>query len=482
MAEHRNLVLASVLIGMLMSAIDTTIVILALPTITDELHAPFLDTIWVILIYLLVLAALTTQLGRLGDIYGRGRLFNLGFLVFIIGSAASGLAPDVFFLIGARGFQGFGAALLQANSNAIVADHFPPQERGKAFGITSMGWTIGGALGIVLGGIITTFIGWRFIFYINVPVGLIGFLFALKYIRDDKRTKTTIDYAGTAILVTLLSLISYGAVEIAGNGVQALNLALVLAGIVLIVPFVFVERKARDPVIVLKAFRERVLTFSLLAATLQAVGYLSVLFILIMYLQGIRGFSPLDSSLLLVPGYIISSFLAPKMGRFSDKFGSRIMASTGIFMMAAGVLVYLLMGISTTLYLVIAGSIVTGFGGAMFWPSNNSAVMSGAPRELYGSISGLLRTLSNIGTLFSYVIAISIAALSVQRSVAFEVFLGVTKLQGGVSAKFLTGIHAALIASFAILIVAGLSSLVKSRKPQTGKTPESSGAWNQGKK
>ena len=284
MAEHRNLVLASVLIGMLMSAIDTTIVILALPTITDELHAPFLDTIWVILIYLLVLAALTTQLGRLGDIYGRGRLFNLGFLVFIIGSAASGLAPDVFFLIGARGFQGFGAALLQANSNAIVADHFPPQERGKAFGITSMGWTIGGALGIVLGGIITTFIGWRFIFYINVPVGLIGFLFALKYIRDDKRTKTTIDYAGTAILVTLLSLISYGAVEIAGNGVQTLNLALVLAGIVLIIPFVLVERKARDPVIVLKAFRERVLTFSLLAATLQAVGYLSVLFILIMYL------------------------------------------------------------------------------------------------------------------------------------------------------------------------------------------------------
>ena len=170
------------------------------------------------------------------------------------------------------------------------------------------------------------------------------------------------------------------------------------------------------------------------------------------------------------------------MGRFSDKFGSRIMASTGIFMMAAGVLVYLLMGISTTLYLVIAGSIVTGFGGAMFWPSNNSAVMSGAPRELYGSISGLLRTLSNIGTLFSYVIAISIAALSVQRSVAFEVFLGVTKLQGGVSAKFLTGIHAALIASFSILIVAGLSSLVKSRKLQPGKTPESSGAWNQGKK
>lgn len=483
MADHRNLVLASVLIGMLMSAIDTTIVILALPTITDELHAPFLDTIWVILIYLLVLAALTTQLGRLGDIYGRGRLFNLGFIIFITGSAASGFAPDVFFLIGARGFQGFGAALIQANSNAIVADHFPPGERGKAFGITSMGWTIGGSLGIVLGGIITTFIGWRFIFYINIPVGLVGFLFALKYIRDDKRTETTIDYSGTVILVTLLSLVSYGAVEIAGNGVQIVNVALVLVGIAMLIPFVLVERKARDPVIVLRAFRERILTFSLVAATLQAVGYLSVLFILIMYLQGIRGFSPLDSSLLLVPGYIVSSFLAPRMGRMSDKFGPGIVASTGIFMMAAGVLIYLLMGVNTTLYLVIVGSIVTGFGGAMFWPSNNSAVMSGAPRDLYGSISGLLRTLTNIGTLFSYVIAISIAALSVPRYVAFEVFLGVTKLQGGVSAKFLTGIHAALIASFAILIVAGLSSLIKSTKSGADKPLESPApAWNQGKR
>ncbi len=463
MVERKNLILASVLIGMLMSAIDTTIVILALPTITDQLHAPFLDTIWVILIYLLVLAALTTQLGRLGDIFGRGRIFNVGFLVFIIGSAASGAAPNVIFLIVARAFQGFGAVLIQANSSAIVADYFPPKERGRAFGITSMGWTIGGALGIVLGGIITTLIGWRYIFYINVPVGLIGFYFSLRFIKDNKRSKTVIDYAGTVILLILLSLVSYGAVDMAGNGVDLLNLSLVIIGIILVIPFIMVERYVKDPVIVLKAFKDRVLSFSLLAATLQAIGYLSVLFILIMYLQGIRGFSPLYSSLLLVPGYIISSLFAPRMGKLSDRIGSRIVASVGIFMMAGGVLIYLLMGLNSTIYLVIAGSIVTGLGGSMFWPSNNSAVMSSAPKELYGSISGLLRTLTNTGTLFSYVIAISVAALSVPRYVAFEVFLGLKKLQGGVSSKFLTGIHAALIASFLILIAAGVSSLVKTR-------------------
>lgn len=449
---------------MLMSAIDTTIVILALPTITDQLKAPFLDTIWVILIYLLVLAALTTQMGRLGDIYGRGNIFKAGFLIFIVGSAASGFAPNIYFLIGARAFQGFGAVLIQANSSAIVADFFPPKDRGRAFGITSMGWTIGGTLGIVLGGIITTFIGWRFIFYINIPVGLIGFIFALRYINDNKRAESTIDYPGTATLLVLLSLIAYGAVEIAGNGVDMLYLSMVIAGIILLIPFYFIERHAKDPLIVLSAFRNRVLSFSLISATLQAVGYLSVLFILIMYLQGIRGLTPLDSSLLLVPGYIASSLLSPRMGRLSDRHGSHLFSSTGILMMAMGIVVYLFMGLNTTLYLLILGSIITGIGGAMFWPSNNAAVMSGAPRELYGSVSGLLRTLSNIGTLFSYVIAISISALAVPRYVAFEVFLGVTKLQGGVSSKFLAGVHSALIASFVILIVAAITSTVRPKK------------------
>ncbi len=478
MVEKKNLILISVLVGMLMSAIDTTIVILALPTITDELNAPFLDTIWVILIYLLVLAAFTTQLGRLGDIFGRGRMFNLGFLIFIAGSALSGYSPNVVFLISARAFQGFGAVLLQGNSSAIVADYFPPKERGKAFGITSMGWTIGGALGIVLGGIITTMIGWRYIFYINVPIGIAGLIIGMRYIRDNRKSRTTIDFGGTALLVVLLSMISYGAVEFAGNGLDMSNGLLMLIGSILVIPFIILERRVADPVIVIRAFKEKVLSFSLLAATLQAIGYLSVLFILIMYLQGILGFSPLYSSLILVPGYIVSSFFSPMMGKMSDRIGSRVVASTGIFFMAGGVLVYLLLTATSSIYIVVAGSIITGFGGSMFWPSNNSAVMSAAPRELYGSISGLLRTLSNIGTLFSYVIAISIAAISVPRYVAFEVFLGVTKLQGGVSQKFLTGIHAALLASFIILIFAGLSSLVRG-KHDMEKVSES---WTQGDK
>ena len=454
-----------------MSAVDTTIVILALLKINQGLHSTFLDTIWVILIYLLVLAALTTQMGRLGDIFGRGRIFNAGFLVFIVGSAMSGAAPNISFLIGSRAVQGFGAVMLQSNSSAIVADHFPPEERGKAFGITSMGWNIGGTLGIVLGGLITTLIGWRYIFYINVPIGLIGFVIALKYIRDNKRTSVKIDYAGTGLLLAALALIAYGATNVAGYGLDTFNLALVVTGILVFVPFVLVEKYAKSPMLALRAFKVRLLSFSLLAAFLQAVGYLSVVFILIMYLQGVRGFSPLYAALILVPGYVLASLLAPLMGRLSDRIGAGFIATTGIFFMAIGIMVYFFLTVTSTIYLVILGSLISGFGGAMFWPSNNSAVMSGAPRDLYGSISGLLRTLSNMGTLLSYVITVSVASLAVSRAVAFEVFLGV---HAKVPASFINGIHSALIVSIILLIAAGFLSAGRIRKRTGSGEPSTS--------
>lgn len=445
-----------------MSAIDTTIVILALLPIATDLHAQLFISIWVIIIYLLMVAVLTTQLGGLGDIYGRGRIFNAGFLIFIVGSAACGAAPSMYFLVAMRGIQAVGAALMQANSNAIVADHFEPKERGKAFGYLAMGWSIGGTLGIVLGGVITTFFGWRDIFFINVPIGLVGFIIGLKYIHDNNKKKTKIDFVGIGLLTVILTFISYGATDIAGRGANSFNLALIVLGFLLLLPFVFYEGRFPSPVIKISAFKVQELSRSLIASFLQALGYLSVIFILIMYLQGIRGFDPLQASLLLVPGYIISSLISPKMGGISDRIGPRIVATVGIFFMAAAVLIYIGLHVNTSLAIIIAASIVSGVGGAMFWPANSSSVMSSAPKELYGSISGLLRTLSSIGTLLSYVISISVASLSVPRFVAFQVFLGTSALSGDVSTLFLSGLRYALIMSLIFLILAGIMSYFRS--------------------
>ena len=447
-----------------MTAMDTTIVLLALPTMTVELKAPFMDTIWVILVYLLVLATLTTQVGKLGDIFGRGRIFNAGFLIFIVGSAMAGASPNVDFLIISRIIQGLGAVLLQANMSALISDYFTAEERGRAFGITIMWYYIGMVLGIILGGVITTFIGWRYIFYINVPIGLIGFFIAEKYIKDNRKSRVKIDYVGTALLIAILGLISYGAVEVASLGANVTNISMVIAGLMILIPFAIIEKRSTSPVIDTRVFANRKLSLSLMAATLQAIGFLSVLFILIMYLQGVRGLSPFDASLILVPGYLLSSFLTPKMGRLSDKAPPGIIAGTGILIMAMGIIVYMFLNVTSPIYLVIVGSIITAFGGSMFWPSNTNSVMSNSPKELYGASSGLLRALNNIGTLLSYVIAITVAASTVPRYVTFEVFLGLNKLRGNVSSKFVVGLHSALLVSMIVLVMGAIMSFITSIK------------------
>ena len=229
-----------------------------------------------------------------------------------------------------------------------------------------MGWNIGGTLGIVLGGIITTFLGWRMIFYINIPIGLIGSIIGLKYIKDSNRKQLKIDVRGMILLAVILSMLSYCATDLAGRGVNQTNLAIIAAGIALFLPFLLLEKSANNPIINLTAFKEPNLTFSLLSSLTQAMGYLSVIFLLIMYLQGILGLDPLRASLLFVPGYMIASFMSPRLGRLSDKVGSRFVASVGISLMACAVIIFLTLSLSTPVYVIVVASIISGIGGSMF--------------------------------------------------------------------------------------------------------------------
>ncbi len=439
--ESESRLIIALMIAVLMGAVDSTIVILALPTITVQLGATLSSSIWIIMIYLLVIAVGTTQLGRLGDILSRKRIFNAGIGLFTLGSALCGAAPTILSLIIFRGVQASGAAMIQSNSGAIVADNFPPNRRGRVFGYTSVGYNAGAMLGIVFGGLITTFIGWRYIFYINVPIGIFALLFAIQNIRAGKRVKNSLDIPGIVMLALSLSFISYAAVDITSSGVDPFNELLIIIGLIVIVTFVMVERIVANPLLPLKIFRIRILSFSIMASFFQSLGFLAVVFIIIMYLQGIRGLSPLYSSLLLLPGYVVGSILGPYFGKLTDRIGSRIPATLGIAIMAAAIVVYLTLTIVSSLYVVLVGSFLTGTGSSMFYPANNSAVMANSPRELYGLSSGFLRTMANIGMLGSFVIAISIASISVPRYVAFEVFAGVLNSLGSVSASFMSGIH-----------------------------------------
>jgi MFS family permease len=215
-------------------------------------------------------------------------------------------------------------------------------------------------------------------------------------------------------------------------------------------------------------FENKIFKNSILAALLQGLGFLGVVFMLIMYLQGVLGFTPLYASLLLVPGYVVSGILAPFMGRVSDKQGARVVATIGIVLQILGVMVYLFLGPSSSIYIVILGSLITGIGGAMFWPSNSSAVMANADPRRFGIASGLSRLFATMGMMGSFIVVFVVAALSIPRAEAFQIFVGTSvKLSGSIAGAFVTGMRVSFIAMIVILIIAGIISFARGKEDRT---------------
>ncbi len=465
---HENIILAVLLVAVLMAAIDSTIVLLAFPAIVTSLHSNISTIIWVILIYMLLGAVATTQLGKIGDIYGRSKIFIAGLAVFTVSSFLCGIAPSDIFLVAFRAVQGLGGAMVSATSGAIIADTFERHRIGRAFGFIAMAFNVGAILGIVLGGIITTFVGWQYIFFINVPIGIVALALGIKYISDKQTFKAKLDVPGMVILGVSLSVLLYGGIGLAAAGASTLNIALIILGAVLLIAFYFIEKRAENPTMPLDMFANKVFRNSIYASLLQGMGFLGVIFMIVMYLQGVRGFSPFYASLILVPGYIISGVIAPYMGRLSDKRGARIVATVGIALMILGVIVYLFLNVLSSIYLVILGSVVMGIGGAMFWPSNLSAIMAHADQRRFGIASGMSRLFSTMGMMASFIVVFVVAAFSIPRAQAFQIFVGASTIKSGVASAFVNGMHVAFVAMIAILVIAGIISLVRGKEDRSG--------------
>jgi EmrB/QacA subfamily drug resistance transporter len=459
LASSNGLAMIVVMTGVLITAVDTTIVVLALPEIERGLHIGLTSVVWVVIGYLLVITLLATQVGRLGDMFGRVRMYEAGFVVFVVGSLACALAWNEAAIVGFRILQGIGGAFVTANSGAIIADLYPPERRGRAYGYNALGWSVGAVLGIVLGGLIVTYVSWRWIFWINVPIGIGAVLLATRVLSDrGERARRNFDPAGMAALGLGLFGILWAMTKLSTGSLDSTTIGYLVGGVFFLGVFVAVELRHPAPMLNLSLLRIPTLTPSLLASLFQGLANYATLFLVIMYLQGPRALSPIHASLLLIPGYVIGSALGPLAGRLADRVGPVLPATVGLGIQVVALFIYAHLAIGTGLWVVVVASVVNGAGSSFFFPSNSSAVMKVSPPQVFGITSGMLRTFANIGMVFSFTVAILIASRSISKRVAFAIFVGTTTLHGRPAVAFTTGLHASFYASMGFMALAALLS------------------------
>lgn len=460
-------------IGVAMSAVDSTIVILALFPIATSLKSNFVTIVWVIIAYILMSTALVLSLGRIADIYGRKKMYNLGFVVFTIGSGLSGAALTGTELVFFRAVQGIGAAMLIANSFAILSEAFPRSERGRAFGLNSIVWGSGSVLGIVLGGVIIAFTTWRLIFFINVPIGIFGTLWAYRTLKESKETGSrkveTFDIQAAVLftlgLIALLFGITWGLLHgwtdpVAITALMSSPLFFALFGI-------WEAKYSNDPIVDFGMFRNRVFTFSIISAILQSIAVFSANFLLLFYFEGIDGLPILTAAYLIIPMAVMTSIVGPFAGVLTDRIGSRVVASSGLAVQAIVLIILSRLSLTTPLLFVAIVEGLYGVGGGLFWPANTSAIMSATPGNKYGVASGIMNTFRSTGMVLSFALSLVAATSVIPAAYVYHLFVGdiVGRLPARLAGEYLTGQGFAFEISAILLVIATLISILRNPMP-----------------
>jgi MFS family permease len=425
--RYKWIALSNTTLGVLIASVDGSIVIISLPAIFRGIGLDPLAPgnigylLWMILGYLLVSAVLVVALGRLGDMFGRVKMYNVGFAIFSFASLALSLdplkgGPGALWLIAWRIVQAFGGSMLTANSAAILTDAFPARQRGMALGVNQITALAGQFLGLLAGGLLAT-IDWRAVFWVSVPIGVVGTIWSYVSLRETgTRQPARIDWAGnltfTAGTAAVLAAITYGIQPYGGNPTGWTNpwvLGGLVGGVLLLVVFCLVESRIAEPMFRLGLFRIRAFAAGNLAALLTAIARGGLQFMLIIWLQGIwlplHGFdyedTPLWAGIYMLPltvGFLIAG---PLSGYLSDRFGARLFATGGLVLVALSFIGLLILPVNFA-YPEFAGLLLlSGIGQGMFSAPNTSAIMSSVPAGQRGVASGMRSTFQNSGTALS---------------------------------------------------------------------------------
>jgi EmrB/QacA subfamily drug resistance transporter len=468
-------VLAVVLLGATMSALDATIVNIALPTIKTQFHTSLALVEWVSMAYMIVLALALPIVGRLADIFGRSRLYNIGFGIFVVGSALCGFAPGIITLNIARSLQAVGAALLQANSVALITQVFRSRQLGRALGIQAAIQGTAMALGPFVGAMLITFAGWRLIFFVNVPIGIAGAI-AAHYILPRyhrHRTGVKLDYLGSGLLtVGLIGLVL--AVNIAGTSGWASPLILshLMLGLLCLGAFVITELLVSHPIIDLRLFRRFTIAAGNITALLAYYTLFSVLFLLPFYFEQVLDYSAARTGIMLTAIPLSMAVLSPLVGRASDRLGSRKFLVTGSLLLALGCLLLVFSkGTSRPTELVLE-MVILGAGLGVFTPANNRATMTATPRDQLGMTGGFLNMMRSLGVILGIDIS-GMVFLAVGGDPETHPAAAMPKegeaLAFSRKAPFMAGFHVVMLTLVAVALVCALLSFL--RKNDRGKAP-----------
>ncbi|WP_338602412.1 MFS transporter [Sulfolobus tengchongensis] len=450
--QYKWIALSNTTIGVLMASINGTITLISLPAIFRGIDInPFTSfqyLLWILMGYNVVTATLLVSFGRLSDIYGRVRLYNLGFLIFTIGSILLFLTPNTgnlgaLELVIFRIVQGIGGAFLFANSAAIITDAFPFNERGKALGINQIAALAGSLVGLILGGILST-INWRYVFLVSVPVGILGTIWSytkLKEISKPNRNEK-IDWIGNTTfglgLILILVAVTYGLLPYGDSQLGWSNpfvIGSMIAGIGLIGAFIYVETKVEYPMFKLELFKIRMFAAGNLASFLRSVAYGGLMIMLIIFLQGIwlplHGYSyeetPFWAGIYTIPLMIGFVSMGPISGWLSDRYGARVLSTLGMIIVGIGFLLL------TTLpydfnYVEFALIIfLMGLGNGMFASPNTASIMNSVPPKYRGVASGMRATIQNTGQTLSMALFFTIVIISLASTLPTALANAVTQ-------------------------------------------------------
>ncbi len=447
-------VLLAIGVSTFMSALDGSVANVILPVLQKTFASNVTSVEWVVTIYLLVVSGLLLSFGRLGDLRSHKQIFILGFFIFVICSALCGLSVSIPMLVVCRALQAMGAAMLFANSPAILTGNFPAEQRGQALGMQATMTYLGLTVGPSLGGWLADQFSWRAVFFINVPVGIIAIALCLAFIPPEREKKTAepFDISGAVIFMAGLCALLLGLNQGSEWGWgSAPVLGLIVLAVALLAVFVRVESRKASPMLDLSLFRSRLFAFASSSALINYIALYTVIFLMPFYLIQGRGFTTQHTGLLLTAEPLVMAISAPLSGTLSDRIGSRLLSTLGMILMTIGLFMLSRMTSASPVAYILLSLAVCGLGTGIFISPNTNALMGAAPKNRQGIASGVLATARNCGMVLG--VGLAGAAFTTLQSVHLAAGAGAANaLFHAISISFTIS---AAIASFGIFVSAG---------------------------